>query len=393
MPSTPQATQFSLTRRQWIYAAASMVLSRGRMWPMGSAMQPEIVFAGTYTGTGSQGIYAYRWSAATGELDPLGLAAATENPSYLVVSADRKLLYSVNEMAPQPGQETGRVSAFRRTHEPGRLAHLNTVPSGGTEPCNLAIDTAGKNLFAANYGSGSFSRFPLLPDGSLQPAAQNLYFHGHSVNPDRQTSPHTHCTTLSPGGRYLLVNDLGLDRIYVYHLDPKTATLTANAVPFYSAIPGSGPRNLKFHPNARWAYSANEMGSSIDVLHWLEQSGELHRVQNLSTLPAGYSQPNTAATVYVHPNGKYVYASNRGHNSVATFAVDPKQGTLTLRAHISCGGKTPRFFTMDPAGNWLLVANQDSQNIVILRCDAATGLLTETGRQYTLDHPVCLAFA
>ena len=356
-------------------------------------MHADIVFAGTYTGTGSKGIYAYRWSATTGELHAIGLAAATENPSYLVVSPDRKALYAVNEMAPQPGIDTGRVSAFSLSNDPGKLVYGNTVPSGGTEPCNLAVDSLGQNLFVANYGSGSFSAFHLQTGGSLQEAAQTIRFHGHSVNPERQTSAHTHCTTLSPSGRYLLVNDLGLDRIYVYRVDSKTAQVTANSVPYYSAIPGSGPRNLKFHPNGHWVYSANEMGNSIDVLHWQESSGELHRVQHVSTLPEGYALPNTAATVYVHPNGKYVYASNRGHNSIATYSVNEKDGTLVLRQHVSCGGKTPRFFTMDPDGAWVLVANQDSQNIVILRCEAKTGMLVETGRQYALDHPVCLAFA
>lgn len=388
-----QTTGYTITRRQWMYAVTSLALSRARIWPLGKTMRADIVFAGTYTGSGSKGIYAYRWSAATGELHALGLAAATENPSYLVIAPDGKALYAVNEMAPEPGKDTGRVTAFSLSEEPGKLVQRNTVPSGGTEPCNLAVDSLGQNLFVANYGSGSFSTFHLQTEANLQAAAQTIHFHGHSVNPERQTSPHTHCTTLSPSGRYLLVNDLGLDRIYVYHLDPKTAQVQANAVPYYSAIPGSGPRNLKFHPNGHWAYSANEMGSSLDVLHWQEQSGQLHRVQNLSTLPEGYTLPNTAATVYVHPNGKYVYASNRGHNSIATYTVNEKDGTLVLRQHVSCGGKTPRFFTMDPHGAWLLVANQDSQNIVILRCVAETGMLEETGRQYTLDHPVCLAFA
>jgi 6-phosphogluconolactonase len=343
-----------MTRRSWLAGSLAMALTSRRLWALHKQLGGIMVFVGTYTNAGSRGIYAYHWLPDTGELRAAGLAAETPNPSYLALAPDGKMLYAVHEMDPQPGQQTGRVSAFALAQEPGKLILRNTVASGGTAPCNVCVDATGRVLFVANYTSGSVATFPIRADGNLSDAVEDIFFPGHGVNPERQQSAHTHCVTVSPDNRFLLVNDLGLDRILVYRFDASTARLTPNAPPFYSAIPGSGPRNFKFHPNRKWAYSLNEMGSSIDVLHWDAVHGTLQRVQNISTLPQEFSGTNTAATVLVHPNGRFVYASNRGHNSIAVYTVDAQEGQLTEVQTLSCGGKTPRFMTLDPSGRWLL---------------------------------------
>lgn len=355
-------------------------------------MQKKRVFIGTYTRKTSHGIYAYHWLPESGELTEIGLAATTPDPSFLALSPDGKNLYAVNEHDPAPGTESGTVSAFSIQDAEGKLALLNTVPSGGTAPCNMAVDHTGRALFVANYTSGSVSSYQILGDGKLSSHVVNIHYSGHSVGV-RQQSAHTHCTTVSPDNRFLLVNDLGLDRIMVYRISPQTAELTPNDPPFYSALPGSGPRNFTFHPNGKWAYSLNEIASTIDGLHWDTEKGTLTRFQNISTLPHGFSATNTAATVLVHPNGRFVYASNRGHDSIVVYSVDPATGALTLLQHISCEGKTPRNFILDSSGRWVLIANQDSANIVVLQCNAKTGHLASTGRQYALDSPVCIIFA
>ena len=390
----------TLTRRSWLTGLVALCCTHRDLWS--SAMQKRKVFVGTYTKATSQGIYAYHWLPDVGELVEIGLAAATPNPSYLALSPDRNVLYAVNEMDAAPGAQTGTVSAFsiRGTSKQGtsergtskKLTLLNTVPSGGTAPCNLTVDSTGRMLFVANYDSGSVATFQILADGSISSPVEDIYYPGHSINPERQQSAHTHCTTISPDHRWLLVNDLGLDRILVYRFDPRTARLTPNEPPFYSAIPGSGPRNFAFHPNTRWAYSVNEIASTVDGLHWDSERGTLTRFQNISTLPKGSARRNTAAAVVVHPSGRFAYVSNRGDDSIAVFSVDQSSGHLAPLQHISCGGKTPRYCTLAPGGKWLLVANQDSANIVILRCDTHTGKLAATGKEYALDSPVCLVF-
>ncbi len=384
-----------LSRRTWLRGAATLSLLQPflRRNLFGAiTMQKKRVFVGTYTKGTSHGIYAYNWNSDSGELKEVGLADATPEPSFLALSPDGKNIYAVNELDPAEGSkaETGIVSSFAVAAD-GMLTLRNTVPSGGTAPCNMAVDHTGRALFVANYTSGSVSSYRIIDDGKLSPHIENIHYSGHSVGV-RQQSAHTHCTTISPDNRFLLVNDLGLDRVMVYRFSPATAEITPNDPPFYSAIPGSGPRNFTFHPNHKWAYSLNEIASTIDSLHWDAEKGTLTRIQNISTVPAGFSGENKAATVLVHPNGRFVYASNRGDDSMVVYSVDQKNGALALLQHISCGGKTPRNFILDPDGRWVLIANQDSANIVILECDAKAGHLSATGRQYALDSPVCIIF-
>lgn len=378
----------NITRRSFLSGLAALPIASRWAWARDASSTR--IYVGTYTDKGSKGIYSYQWNGETGELSDMVLAAPTPEPSFLTFAPGHRSLYAVNEI--QHGGK-GSVSAFSVNTASGKLSPLNVVPSGGAGPCNTTTDHTGQALFVANYDSGSLATFRILPGKSLSGPVSNIFYKGHSVNPERQEAAHTHCTTVSPDNRYLLVNDLGLDRIMVYRFDPKTAKITPNDPPYYSAIPGSGPRNLAFHPNGKWAYSVQEMGSTVTGLNWDAARGTLTRFQNISTLPKNPKPGNTAATVVVHPNGRTLYASNRGDDSIAVFSINQSDGKLKPIQWISCGGKTPRHFAMDPAGKWIVAANQDSANLVVLQCDPHTGRLKTTGKEYPLDSPVCVLFA
>ncbi len=355
---------------------------------LATSRRSKRIYIGTYTKKSSHGVYVYRWKPESGEMEEIGLAAKTPNPSFLALSPNHNDLYCVNEQ----DHTTGNVSAFAIDHTTGKLSPKNVVPSGGSAPCNLTADHTGQALFVANYGSGSVSSYQILAGGDLSQPVSNIFFKGHSIDPERQKEAHTHCTTVSPNNKFLLVNDLGLDRIMVFHFDPKTAKLTPNDPPYYGAVPGSGPRNLTFHPNGKWAYSIAEMGSIIECMDWNGEKGTLTRFQVISSLPKEHKSPSDAATVQVHPNGRFLYGSNRGDDSITAFSIDPTNGHLTLLQRISCEGGSPRHFAVAPDGRWLVVGNQDTANIVILKCDPETGKLASTGRQYPLDSPVCVVF-
>ena len=384
------AAMKTFTRRSFLGGLVVSSLGGRYVWPAG--IQQKRIFVGTYTHQSSKGIYAYRWTPESGELTELGLAAQTPSPSFLALSPDHKELFAVNELDTYNGATSGSVSAFSIPSASGRLSPKNVVRSGGTGPCNVAADHTGRVLFVANYDNGCAASFEIHADGDLSDPVTDIHYTGHSVNAERQEAAHTHCTTVSPDNRYVLINDLGLDRIMVYRFDRMSAKLTPNHPQFYSAIPGSGPRNLTFHPNRRWAYSVNEILSTVDGLNWDSANGTLSRFQNISTLPVGFKGESAAATVAVHPNGRFLYASNRGNDTIAAFSIHPANGHLTPMQHISCGGKFPRHFAVDPGGRWLVVANQNSANLVVLGCDPATGRLKTTGRQYPLDSPVCVIF-
>jgi 6-phosphogluconolactonase len=377
------------SRRSFLAKLSALALSART--PGWAATPSGLIFAGTYTDKGtSRGIYGFRWDADAGTLTPLGLAAATVNPSFLALSLDRRHLYAVNEVDAYHGEKSGSISSFAVAGD--KLRPINVVASMGGGPANVAVDYMGKAVFVANYGGGSAASFRVLPGGGLSKAISSFQYTGHGADPQRQAAPHTHCTTVSRDNRYVLVNDLGLDRVSVYHLDPRTAQLTANTPPWYEALPGSGPRSFAFHPNGRWAYSLNEIASTLDALAWDSERGTLTRIQNISTLSEGFKSSSTAATVAVDSEGRFVYASNRGENSIAVFSIDDREGTLKAIQHVDCGGKTPRHFALDPGYQWLLVANQDSSNIVVLARNTRSGLLTPTGNQYPLSSPVCLVF-
>jgi 6-phosphogluconolactonase len=380
------------TRRSFLVQLSAAALAGGRrLW----AGEPDgLIFAGTYTdkGSTSRGIYAYRWDADSGTMTPLGLAARTVNPSFLALSPNRRQLYAVNQVDRYRGAKSGSVSSFAVDAVSGKLKRINVVSSGGASPCKIVADFTGKAAFVANFSGGSIASFRVLPGGGLSKPVSRFRYDGHGVDPITQAGPHPHCTTVSPDNRYLLINDLGLDRISVYRMGPDTERLTPNVPAFYQGQAGGGPRSLAFHPSGRWAYSLNEMASTLDALAWDSERGSLTRFQNISTLPDGFTGVNTAATVAVVSDGRFLYASNRGDNSVAVFAISDHDGTLKAVQHVSCGGKTPRHFALDPGNQWLVVANQDSSNVVVFARNARSGFLTPTGNQYPLSFPVCLVF-
>ena len=379
------------SRRSFLAKLSAVALAaRTRSWASESA---GLVFVGTYTndnGSTSRGIYAFRWDADAGTLAPLGLAAPTVNPNFLTLSPNRRHLYAVNDVDQYRGQKSGSVTSF--AVEGSTLKAINSVSSGGGGPCKIAVDFSGKAAFVANYDGGSAASYRVLPSGALSKAVSRFQYSGHGADPQRQATPHTHCTTVSPDNRYVLVNDLGLDRISVYRLHPITAVLTPNDPPFYEALPGSGPRTFTFHPGGKWAYSLNEIANTVDALAWDAERGVLTRLQNITTLPEGFNGWNTAATVVVDSAGRFLYASNRGDNSIAVFSIDDRDGKLKPVQHVDCGGKTPRHFALDPGNQWLRVANQDSSNIVVFARNTRSGLLAPTAGEYPLSHPVCIVF-
>ena len=374
-----------------LFAACFQIVgARGVVWNLSKI--DEFVYVGTYTGPKSHGIYVYKLTAATGKLTPLGLAAESNNPGFLAIDPTHRYLYAVNEIADYEGKKSGSVSAFSINHKTGKLTLLNTVASGGSGPTHLVVDKTGRYVLVANYGAGSVGLFPVLAGGRLGEARAILPHTGHSVNPQRQEAPHAHSIYVSPDNRFAVSADLGTDQIYAYRFDAGRGTLTPNQPPYVTVAAGSGPRHFAFDPHGRFGYVIQEMGSSITAFSYDAVRGWLHPLQTISTLPANYKGSSTCAEVEVHPFGKFLYGSNRGHDSIAVFAVDPAKGTLKLIEYVSTEGKTPRGFGMDPTGHYLIAANQDSNTLVVFRVDATTGRLTPTGQKVDVPSPVCVMF-
>lgn len=357
-----------------------------------SSKNPMRVYIGTYTGAKSRGIYVARFDSATGKLGAPELAVETKNPSFLAIHPNQHWLYAVGEVDSFSGRRTGAVSALSIDAGNGKLALLNQQPSGGAGPCHLAVDRSGACVLAANYGSGSIVALPIQADGRLGEPSAVIQHHGSSVNPQRQAGPHAHFITPDPANRFALVSDLGLDKVLVYRLDPARGALAANDSPWAAVKPGSGPRHLAFSPNGRWVYLINEMASTLTAFAYDPQRGALKELQTVSTVSEEFKGKNICAEVQVHPSGKFVYASNRGHNSIAVFAVGPQSGKLVFVERRPSGGKTPRYIGLDPTGQWLLAANQDSDNLVVFRVDAETGRLSPTGQSIKVGSPVCAVF-
>jgi 6-phosphogluconolactonase len=348
-----------------------------------------LVYAGTYTRSSSKGIYVYRFDSSNGKLKPAGLAAETLNPSFLVVDPSHKFLYAVNE----GGRGGNMVSAFAMDTKTGSLTALNQVSSNGEGPCHLAVDHSGRWLAVANYNNGTMALYPIHKDGRLGEAATVEKHEGSSVNPGRQRGPHAHEVVFSPDNRFLLLADLGLDKIFVYRFDAAKGTLTPNDPAFAAVPPGTGVRHMAFHPNGRLLYAIEEMGSSITAFHYDTASGVLHDFQNISTLPEGFKGQSSGAEIAVNAQGTTVYASNRGNDTIAVFHVDPVRFTISVVDHAPVLGKTPRHFALDPTGQYLLAANQDSNDITMFRVQGSTGQLQPASRVVTdLVAPVCVLF-
>ncbi len=351
-----------------------------------------LVYIGTYTeDTKSKGIYAYRLDAASGEVTSLGLEAETINPSFLAADRGGRFLYAVNEISEYKGQKAGSVSAFGMDSKTGKLTFLNTVSTKGDGPCHLMVDNTAKTLVVANYGGGSAAAFPIAGDGKLGESSSFDQHSGSSADPQRQKSPHAHCAMISPNNRFAMVADLGLDRVFVYRLTPGTATIAPNDPPFASVAAGAGPRHFAFHPKGKRAYVINEMGSTVTAFDYDEKRGSLKEIQTISTLPKDFKGESSTAEIFVHPSGKFLYGSNRGHDSIAVFSID-SAGKLTAVEHVSTQGQVPRGFAIDPTGGYLFAANQKSDNVVVFRIDPGTGKLTSTGKTLTVGAPVSVMF-
>ena len=354
--------------------------------------QVFLVYVGTYTGPKSKGIYAYRFNPASGRAAALGLATDTVNPSFLTISPDQKLLFAVNEVADYGGAKSGAVSSFRIDRKTGKLALLNQVSSRGAGPCFVSVDKTGKFVLVANYDGGSVADFPVLPDGRLGPASAFVQHTGHGANLERQQSPHAHCIRVDRNQRYALAADLGLDHLLVYRFDSTTGSLDPNRPPFAEVKPGSGPRHFTFDPTGKFVYLVNEMASTIYAFSYDGAKGTLRPTQTISTLPKSFHGTSYAAEIAVHPSGKFLYASNRGHDSIAIFAIDPVKHTLKSLGYVPTEGKFPRNFAITPDGAYMFVANQNSNNIVIFRINQRTGMLKATGQSLSVTSPVCVKF-
>jgi 6-phosphogluconolactonase len=369
---------------------APLVASGPALAAIEAAPQKLWVYVGTYTGK-SKGIYLCELDLGSGELTLQGLAAMTVNPSFLAIDPAHRFLYAVNEVDHVAGSKSATVSAFAINPQSGALTFLNQQSSRGTTPAHLTVDREGKNVLVANYGSGSVAVLPIGPDGRLAPATGFAQHHGSSVNKSRQEGPHAHCVAVDPANRFAFVADLGLDQVLIYQFDATQGLLAPNAPPFAAVAPGSGPRHFTFHPSGRTAYVINELFSTITTFGYDPGTGALQTLQTVSTLPPAFKKTNTTAEVQVHPSGKFLYGSNRGHDSIAIFAIDPATGLLTPTGYEPTGGKTPRNFSIDPTGVYLLAANQDSGTVVVFKIDLEAGGLTPTGHPVAISMPVCVA--
>jgi 6-phosphogluconolactonase len=363
-----------------------------------SAAEPQkgkyLFYVGTYTqdGSKSQGIYAYRYDAATQEVTSLGLAAETTNPSWVALHPNGRFLYAVNEVQNYNGPNSGGVSAFSLDRATGKLTFLNEAASRGADPCYITVDQSGKYILVANYTGGSIAAFPISDDGKLGNASAFVQHTGHGLNPKRQEAAHAHSIDLSPDERFAFVDDLGLDELLVYKFNKSKGSLKPNNPPFAKLEAGAGPRHFALHPSGKFGYVVSELASTVTAFSIDLKAGMLHRSQSISTLPDDFKGENDDAEIRMHPSGKFLYASNRGHDSIAVFAIDSSKGTLTPIEHTSTGGKTPRSFEIDPTGTLLFAENQQSNNIVIFHIDEKTGKLTPTGKVLEVGQPVCVKF-
>jgi 6-phosphogluconolactonase len=353
-----------------------------------------LFYIGTYTeeGSKSKGIYAYRYDAATAQITPLGLAAETTNPSFVAPSPDGKYLYAVNEVGNYKGPNSGGVSAFSIDRATGKLTFLNEVASRGADPCYIIVDKAGKYVLVANYTGGSIAVFPVLADGKLGEASAFVQHTGHGTDPKRQEGPHAHSIDLSADNRFAMVDDLGLDELLVYKFDSAKGSLTPNDPPFAKVEAGAGPRHFVLHPGGKFAYVVAEMGHTVTVFSNDGASGKLQPIQTVPTLPKDFKGRNDDAEIQIHPSGKFLYASNRGEDTIVVYSIDATKGTLTQVASVPTGGKEPRSFEIDPTGSLLFAENQKSDNIVVFKIDQKTGQLTATGKVLEVASPVCVKF-
>ena len=340
-------------------------------------------FIGTYTNGQSKGIYRSALNLSDGSLEDPILVAELRNPSFLAMHPKKDVLYAVSEVS-----EGDRQLVAYSIQDDLTLSELGSMNTAGSGPCYVSITADGMTALVANYGSGSICSYRLGNDGSLERQASTIQHVGSSVHP-RQKSPHAHCIQETPDGKHVCAVDLGLDQVVIYDLDPKTSQLSDNSTPL-RVSPGNGPRHVAFHPNGDYAFVIHELTCQLSVCKWNAGAGALSETQEITTLPGDFKQGFSTAEVLVHPNGRFVYGSNRGHDSIAAFEFE--DGKLTSLGHVSTEGKTPRNFRIDPTGAFLLAENQGSDSIVVFRIEDS-GKLSSTGKQMQVGSPVCIKFA
>jgi 6-phosphogluconolactonase len=346
----------------------------------------KLVLLGTYGSGPGIGFSLAHFDDETGRLTRPDFLTAARNPGFFAIDPDGRHLYACNE------DNRGEVSAYRLEASTGALTLLNSRSSAGLGPAYISLDRSGRFALVANYGSGTIAVIAINPDGSLGRQTAFVQHTGRSVDPVRQTRAYAHSIIVDPSNRFVLVADLGTDKVFLYRFDASDGTLSPNEPAFAAVAPGSGPRHISFHPNGRWVYVVNEMASTIAAFTWNPEAGSLAPFQTISTLPADFHGKSTAAEIEVHQNGKFLFSSNRGFDSIAVFSIDPATGRLAPVEIVPSGGRTPRFFTLDPGARWLLCANQDSNNVVVFGIDPSTGHLSRAGDPVAAHVPVCLGF-
>jgi len=352
-----------------------------------------LAFVGSYTGAGSsEGIYTYRFDSASGRLERLSAEGGLENPSYVALHPSGNRLYAVSEVGTFAGSPSGGVGAFAVDAETGEMTLLNLKPTGGTGPCYVSVAGGGEWVLVANYSGGSVSLLPVLSDGSLGDRSDMVQHEGASLDSKRQAGPHAHSIVPDASGNFAFVPDLGLDRILTYRVEREAGRLVPHEIPFTQVRAGAGPRHLAFHPGGRFAYVINELDSTLTSFAYDAGAATLAEIETVPALPEGYDGASHCADVHVLPSGRYIYGSNRGHDSIVTYRVDSETGLLGHVAHTSSGGRTPRGFAIDPSGRFLVAANQNSDSLVTFRIDADTGLLEDTGHRAEVHRPVCVKF-
>lgn len=355
---------------------------------------PGIVSAQRYWvffGTGDKSIYVSEFDAASGALSAPQVAANVTRPNFLELHPSGDTLYVCSRTQNADGP-VGLVIAYRIDKATGKLTEINQMPSGAPGPAHVNVTQDGKTVAVANYTGGSTASFRVGAGGKLVARTSVIQHEGSSVDPRRQSEPHSHSVNFSPDDRFVISADLGLDQLLVYRVDPATSALLPHDPPFATVPPGSGPRHFTFHPSGRYAYAINEMASTVTGFTWDARDGTLESFQTISTLPEGYSEPTTTAEVQVHPSGKFLYGSNRGHDSISVFSIDQGSGKLTPVEREPVQGKTPRNFRMDPDGKWLFAANQASDEVVVFQVDQQTGELSPTGTKVQMPAPMCVRF-
>lgn len=349
-----------------------------------------LVYVGTYSKASDDGIFTFRQDPDTGDLELLSSIGGVENPSFLSLDPRGRFLCAVAEINEFEGSPSGCVASFAVDAATGALSALNAQSTVGTGPCHISIDATSRYALVANYAGGSVAALPIGKDGSLSPASAFVQHEGSSVNERRQEGPHAHSFNLSPDNRFAFAPDLGLDRILIYELLQETGALVPAAQPWVEVTPGHGPRHMAFHPSGKFAYVITEIGNTVTAFDYDAATGGLAAIQDISTLPAGHTEVSHTADIHVHPSGRFLYGSNRGHDSIAIFAVDGVTGQLSPLGFESVGGENPRNFAVDPTGAFLYAANGNTDNIVAFRIDPDSGQLQATGHVTEVPKPVCI---